>query len=317
MTLRGQILVSRTDDDTTLPSVCPFKTSPVYDGTTRTCWKACARVAGIHGDVLNVQTEVFSVPHHTAHTAQHTPTHNITQNHTQHHTEKMGKRERQKKEKKEKERERERERKRRKREKERENERERNRERDRETERQRDREKTEEERQDKRRDQESRQDEKEERWNYEFFQQMFQDPQTRQMNEPNMFRKKKKKQNFSDELFLHFFFESSESDRFFNYLHDSNWIFRVRGINSENVPGCTVRRTAFGRKKSRRSTMPEYWEDFVSETLKNAWRTLESHMESNAPWKLQNSFKDVEGISTGATTRWTKAGSNSMPRQIA
>ena len=232
MTLRGQILVSRTDDDTTLPSVCPFKTSPVYDGTTRTCWKACARVAGIHGDVLNVQTEVFSVPHHTAHTAQHTPTHNITQNHTQHHTEKMGKRERQKKEKKEKERERERERKRRKREKERENERERNRERDRETERQRDREKTEEERQDKRRDQESRQDEKEERWNYEFFQQMFQDPQTRQMNEPNMFRKKKKKQNFSDELFLHFFFESSESDRFFNY-----YMIRIGFFGSGNKFG--------------------------------------------------------------------------------
>ena len=31
------------------------------------------------------------------------------------------------------------------------------------------------------------------------------------MNSPNMFRKK----SISDELFLHFFFESSESDRFF------------------------------------------------------------------------------------------------------
>ena len=28
MTLRGQILASRTDDDTALPSVCPFKKSP-------------------------------------------------------------------------------------------------------------------------------------------------------------------------------------------------------------------------------------------------------------------------------------------------
>ena len=40
-------------------------------------------------------------------------------------------------------------------------------------------------------------------------------------------------------------------------------------------------------------------------------------MESNAPWKLQNSFKDVEGISTGATTRWTKEEAIPMPRQIA
>ena len=29
---------------------------PVYAGNTRTCSKACARVAGIHGDVLNVHT---------------------------------------------------------------------------------------------------------------------------------------------------------------------------------------------------------------------------------------------------------------------
>ena len=61
---------------------------PVYVGTTRTCWKACARVAGIHGDVLNVYTEVFSVPHHTAHTQHNTHRHNTTQHHTQHHTEK-------------------------------------------------------------------------------------------------------------------------------------------------------------------------------------------------------------------------------------
>ena len=32
-----------------------------------------------------------------------------------------------------------------------------------------------------------------------------------------------------------FFFESSESDRFFNYLHDSNSIFRVGGIKSAGV----------------------------------------------------------------------------------
>ena len=32
-----------------------------------------------------------------------------------------------------------------------------------------------------------------------------------------------------------FFFDSSESDRVFIYLHDSNSIFRARGINSERV----------------------------------------------------------------------------------
>ena len=51
-----------------------------------------------------------------------------------------------------------------------------------------------------------------------------------------MFRKKIP----SDDLFLHFFFESSESDRVFNFLHDSNSIFRARGINSEWVPGCAA-----------------------------------------------------------------------------
>ena len=33
MTPRGQILVSRTDDDTALPSVCTFKTSPCMPAT--------------------------------------------------------------------------------------------------------------------------------------------------------------------------------------------------------------------------------------------------------------------------------------------
>ena len=37
-----------------------------------------------------------------------------------------------------------------------------------------------------------------------------------------------------------FFFESSESDRVFNYLHDSNSIFRARRMKSENVFGRTV-----------------------------------------------------------------------------
>ena len=37
-----------------------------------------------------------------------------------------------------------------------------------------------------------------------------------------------------------FFFESSESDRVFNYLHDSNSIFRAAGISTEWVSGGTV-----------------------------------------------------------------------------
>ena len=45
---------------------------------------------------------------------------------------------------------------------------------------------------------------------------------------------------FEKKSFLHFFFESSESDRVFNYLHDSNSIFRARGINSEIFFGRTV-----------------------------------------------------------------------------
>ena len=47
-----------------------------------------------------------------------------------------------------------------------------------------------------------------------------------------------------------FFFESSESDRFFNYLHDSNSIFRVGRINQETFSvravTTTSRRTSSG-----------------------------------------------------------------------
>ena len=69
-----------------------------------------------------------------------------------------------------------------------------------------------------------------------FLRKMFLNPQIRQMNWPKMFRKK----SLSDELFIHVFFESSESDRFSNYLHDSNSIFRAGRINSEGVRDRTV-----------------------------------------------------------------------------
>ena len=90
ITLRGHILVSRTDDDTPSHSSRVYvQNVPVCTGITRTCVSTCGRGAGIHGDVLNVHTEacciytrgVFSVPHHTTHTtttitATITATHN-------------------------------------------------------------------------------------------------------------------------------------------------------------------------------------------------------------------------------------------------
>ena len=49
-----------------------------------------------------------------------------------------------------------------------------------------------------------------------------------------------KKKNLSDELFRDFPFESSESNRVSNYLHDSNSIFRAAGIISEGVSARTA-----------------------------------------------------------------------------
>ena len=68
------------------------------------------------------------------------------------------------------------------------------------------------------------------------FKKMFQDPQTRQMNQPKMFRKKIP----VGRIIPPFFFGRSESDHFCNYLHDSNSIFRAGGINSEWVRARTV-----------------------------------------------------------------------------
>ena len=89
ITPRGQILVSRTDDDS-LPSVCGFKKVTVCTGTTRTCFNTCARGAGIHGNVFNVHTEAFLNPNTgfskffqraATHTHTHTPN---TETHTKH-----------------------------------------------------------------------------------------------------------------------------------------------------------------------------------------------------------------------------------------
>ena len=67
-----------------------------------------------------------------------------------------------------------------------------------------------------------------------FSKKMFEDPQTRQMIEPKMFRK-----NCFGRIIPPFFFESSEYYRLFNYVHDSNSNFRARRINSEIFFGRT------------------------------------------------------------------------------
>ena len=54
----------------------------------------------------------------------------------------------------------------------------------------------------------------------DFFRKIIRTPQNRQMNKPNMFRKKKIP--FGRIIPPYFSFESSESDRVFNYLRDSN-----------------------------------------------------------------------------------------------
>ena len=106
-TVRGQIWVSRADDDP-LPPVCGFKNVPVctfetcsfFTSTTRTCFNTCARGAGMHGDVLNVHTDAFLKPktgfssffqraatHATTTNNTTTTTTHATQHNTQHHTE--------------------------------------------------------------------------------------------------------------------------------------------------------------------------------------------------------------------------------------
>ena len=67
-----------------------------------------------------------------------------------------------------------------------------------------------------------------EKENVFFEKKCFRTLKTRQVNSPNMFRKIP-----FGRIILPFFFESSESDRVFNYSHDSNSIFRAGGINSE------------------------------------------------------------------------------------
>ena len=97
ITVRGQILVSRTGDDPLRP-VCPctFKTFSCVPAP-RAHVETCARGARTHGDVLNVHTEPFLNPHtffffhvfsvcRNTHKTHTTTTNNTTTITTQHHT---------------------------------------------------------------------------------------------------------------------------------------------------------------------------------------------------------------------------------------
>ena len=82
MTLRGQTLVSRTDDDAAVPSVCPFKTS--------LCMPAPRAHVEKHVRVLPAYTATF-LNVHTGFSACHN-THRHTQHNTESHTTSHGER---------------------------------------------------------------------------------------------------------------------------------------------------------------------------------------------------------------------------------
>ena len=73
---------------------------------------------------------------------------------------------------------------------------------------------------------------------------------SRPSNPPDELAQNVSKKSLSDELFLHFFCKSSESDRVFNYLHDSNSIFWAQRIKSEGVSGGTVKKNVWQMPES-------------------------------------------------------------------
>ena len=98
MTLRGQILVSRTDDDP-LPPVCGFKSSPcvpaprahVETHVRVVCRRTRGRFERTHGDVFEPTHGFFHIfsacriTHTHEHTHTHTHTHQTRHDHQQHH----------------------------------------------------------------------------------------------------------------------------------------------------------------------------------------------------------------------------------------
>ena len=99
-TLRGQILISRTDDDppSPLPCVCTFKTSPCVPAPRPhvfNMWTCCRytrrRIGCTHGGFSACHTTTphtttthHHTPHHTPHTTPHHTTHHTTHHNHRH-----------------------------------------------------------------------------------------------------------------------------------------------------------------------------------------------------------------------------------------
>ena len=83
----------------------------------------------------------------------------------------------------------------------------------------------------------------------------------------------------SDELFLHFSFKSSDSDRFSIIYMIRIRFFRVGRINSENVPGCTVH---WPFTEIRRSWWRSWMQSFHVNTssTRNKWHCRKSSEKS-------------------------------------
>ena len=140
-----------------------------------------------------------------------------------------------------------------------------------------------------------------------FFREMFQDPQTRQMNQPKMFRKKKK--TFG-RISPSFFFESSESYRVFNYLHDSNSIFRARGKNNSELffRAHGIPRSSFTHMCGSMLSMFDSRQD-GGETRRD-WRLIwavGSHLQATWPSENEEDKSQIRsGGGEGETRGWIR-----------
>ena len=88
----------------------------------------------------------------------------------------------------------------------------------------------------------------------DFYRKMFQNPRTRQMNQLKMFRKRIPVERFIPP----FFFESSESDRFFNYSACAVCAIETSGGGLPTTKPCTHCTVTHARRPflSTRSTRP-------------------------------------------------------------
>ena len=89
-----------------------------------------------------------------------------------------------------------------------------------------------------------------------------------------------------------FFFESSESDRVFIYLHDSNSIFRAQGINSEWVSARIVLESMRGSITTEMGKNPES----AFEAFKEAFeRLVQEHKHTAKTQQAKASRKQNDG----------------------